>query len=336
MQNLDTLNLNIWKSEFTEEECNFEKVQEYLDFIKEAIDRYDPERYSEKHHIIPKCIDKQHKYNKQVCRINGADHLKAHMMLVECFNGYKKYLLGSALAIIRRKRNLEYLSPEDFEEARRLYSLSQTGELNHSYGKPSSCQNRVWITNGILCKRVFKDEPLPEGWRYGNPKFSNNGLIGITDGVHNKYILPTDEIPEGWRKGNVGKAQPRYKEQNGVYGKIWVTDGKSNRLIAKDEVIPDGWHQGATQNNPDQHGTNSAIYGKISITNGKESRLIYPDEPLPDGWRYGQKQNHSKYGNNRNQGKIYITNGIKNKMITKEESIPEGWRRGMTRMRGAI
>ncbi len=329
MEDLEVMHLGAWRDEFTEDECNFDKVEEYLEFIKVAVDRYDPNRYAERHHIMPRCIDKEKKYDRERARVNGSDHLKAHMKLVECFNGEKKHLLGCALFRMR-KDNLKNLSEIEYEEVRKAFALSQTGELNHAYGKPSVTANTVWITDGISNQRVSSEE-IPEGWYLGITKDFHGKDMLITDGISNKWWSSKDEIPKGWKQGKTQVIPDNSGEKNPMHGKIWITDGKSNLAIPKDDPIPDGWVRGATQNNPDQHGTNSAIYGKISITNGKDNKLVYSDEPLPDGWRYGQVQDHSKYGCNFNQGKVYITDGTHNKMVYKDTIIPEGWRLGMTR-----
>lgn len=297
MEHLEVMNLDIWKHTFTEDECNFSNVDKYLNFIKEAVERFDPSRYSEKHHIMPRCVDKDNKYRSHRVKINGADHFRAHMMLVDCFNGEKKHQLSCALTKMK-KNNLEGITGEEYEEARKMFSVSQTGKLNHKYGKKSA----------------------------------NAGKIGVTDGVTNAYISATDEIPEGWHRGHIGKGKSMYGEENSIFGRIWITDGVNNKTIPKEVSIPKGWRRGATQNKPDQSGANSYMFGKVSITNGKENRIISPTEELPEGWRYGQTQTHITYNNN--QGKMYITNGLKNKMIYKDEIIPDGWRRGMVRNKG--
>ena len=330
MEDLEVMHLDAWKSEFTEDECNFDKVEKYLEFIKVAVDRHDPDRYAEWHHVMPRCVDKDSKYSNHVVQINGADHLRVHMKLVECFNKDKKRKMGCALYRMRTV-NFEDLSPEEYEEVRRLYSLSQTGELNHAYGKPSMTRNSFWVTNGTDNMRISSESDIPKGWQVGVTRDTRGKDIMITDGINSMWWSSKDEIPEGWRRGKTQVIPDHSGEKNPMYNKIWITDGTCNRFISKDDLIPLGWRRGATQNNPDQHGSNSAIYGKVGITNGKENRLVYPDEELPAGWRYGQTQDHSKYGCNFNQGKVYITNGVNNRMIKQDEVIPDGWRYGMTR-----
>ena len=127
---MEVLKLETWEQLFDPEVVNLDKVQEYLDFIVEARDRYDPDRYSEWHHVIPKCIDPDKKFRDQGVQINGRDHLLAHMKLVECFNGSIKCTLSYALVWMRSQVSSrgEGITPEEWEEVRRLRAESCSKE----------------------------------------------------------------------------------------------------------------------------------------------------------------------------------------------------------------
>lgn len=124
---MEVLKLETWTGMFSPDELVPDKVQEYLDFVVQAVERYDPCRYSEWHHVMPKCID-QGKYRDQGVRINGADHFRAHMKLVECFSGEKKSRLSYALMRMKTQTesNGEEISEDDYEIARNLVSQASS------------------------------------------------------------------------------------------------------------------------------------------------------------------------------------------------------------------
>lgn len=128
---MKVLEIKTWINEFSPNEINIDKIKEYLNFINEAVERYDSERYSERHHVMPKCIDKDKKFSNEVVKINGRDHFISHVKLVECFNsGRVKILLSSALTRMAGGKLVSSLLPEDYETARKLFADSQKGDNN--------------------------------------------------------------------------------------------------------------------------------------------------------------------------------------------------------------
>lgn len=154
MENLEVMSLETWKIEFTDEECNFDKLQEYLNLINECIERYDPDRYSEKHHIMPKCIDKEKKYQKQVIQLNGADHFLVHKKLVECFNGTLKSKMCFALTKLLGHVK-PYISPEDYEYARQISAEASKGNQN-AKGQVHSEETRQRRSNSLMGHKINK------------------------------------------------------------------------------------------------------------------------------------------------------------------------------------
>lgn len=141
---MEVLKLETWERLFDPEVINLDKVQEYLDFIVEARDRYDPERYSEWHHILPRCLDPDKKFRDQGVQINGRDHFLAHLMLVDCFEGLNKSKLS--YAVIKMKSQVssrgEEITPEEWETAREKFSDSHKGSGNPRFGSCHSQETR--------------------------------------------------------------------------------------------------------------------------------------------------------------------------------------------------
>lgn len=107
-----------------------EKFKEYLMFVEKAGKEYSEEEYGEIHHIYPKCIDVLGEHLTETVKISAKNHYIAHLMLVECFCGEGKRKLSYAVNMFRRGKHKEYLSEEDIQIARNLFSESR--KVKHS------------------------------------------------------------------------------------------------------------------------------------------------------------------------------------------------------------
>lgn len=163
---MEVLKLETWINEFGEDQLNLDKLQEYLDFIVEAIDRYDPERYSEWHHVVPKCIDLEKKFRDQGVRINGSDHFRAHMKLVECFSGEKKRRLSYAAHMVSYQvmSKGEIVSFAEYERSKKVMTESFK-EMRKSQDPPT--KGFRWYNNGIVSIYLPPNENPPEGFVKG-------------------------------------------------------------------------------------------------------------------------------------------------------------------------
>lgn len=226
------LELQTWIDDFSPEEINIDKIEEYLNFIKEASERYDPERYSEWHHVIPKCIDNEKKFRDQGVRINGYDHFIAHMKLVECFNGQLKCRMSFALVRMRSEIKLT-MSPEEYEEIKLINSRSRSIS---NLGRKHSSLTKIKMSTS-------RSENHADVSGEKNPMYNKRR---ITNGISNSVIGPEDELPKGWKYGMTSKLRNVSGENNPAYGRFWITDGKNNKFITLNEEIPEGWFKGTT------------------------------------------------------------------------------------------
>lgn len=97
-----------------------------------------------------------------------------------------------------------------FYESNRGKESKLKGRPNPKNSKPRTQQEKdhlsavtsstTPITNGIICKRIPKTTPLPEGWYYGTLQKKR---IWITNGVNSIQHLACEIIPEGWQKGRI-------------------------------------------------------------------------------------------------------------------------------------
>lgn len=274
---MEVLKLETWINEFGQERINLDKVQEYLDFIIKARDRYDPERYSEWHHVMPKCLDTGKRFRDQGVQINGRDHFLAHMKLVECFEGKKRYKLACALI----RMNKSDVSPEEVEIARKSYSDSIKGENNPIHRIDHSGVNNPMYGRTGRAHHLHK---------------SNS--VRITNGIEMKYIPVGTEIPEGWYEGvsdsyrrNMSEAVSG--ENNGMYGKCHSDE--SNRKNRESHLGKKASQETIQKMKSHRKGNPNfkppSPEGKIFINNGTYSKLLSPEDAevyLSKGWTKGR------------------------------------------------
>lgn len=187
---MEVLKLETWEQLFDPEVINLGKVQEYLDFVVQAVERYDPRKYSEWHHVMPKCIDESHTYDSQVVRINGHDHLIAHKILVESFNSELKRKLAYAYhRMVNSRKEGREITEEDYESHKEIW-LSAFEEVKSSEGFNQKLSD------------AHKGKPSPtKGYRW------------YTNGVEDIYLPPDSEIPEGFMKGKCKEVSQETREK---------------------------------------------------------------------------------------------------------------------------
>lgn len=236
---MEVLKLETWINEFSPQELVPDEVQKYLDFVVQAVDRYDPSRYSECHHVMPKCIDKNHTYDSQKVRVNGRDHFLAHKMLVDCFEGDLKRKLSWALHGMTRGLRSNDLVPEDYEESRKALSEASRGRvvseltrkkisLSHS-GKKLSNETRYRMS--VSQKIRMNRGDYPSKGRIASPEERKR----LSDS--HRGILHTDQ-----RKKDQSE---RMKGNSFAEGMVWITNGNEERLVRIESTFLDpGWRLG--------------------------------------------------------------------------------------------
>jgi hypothetical protein len=98
----------------------------YLQFIDECrIKQYDLKLVLHNHHIIPKFIDNDIKYQKYTVKLSVQDHIQAHILLSKCFN-------DNSIERIGNLRSAKFLSKNSIEyrnEFKEIYK-NQMGDNN--------------------------------------------------------------------------------------------------------------------------------------------------------------------------------------------------------------
>ena len=136
---------------------NYQKIYDTL--INRAKDRIYA-GYTEKHHIIPRCMGGNDEKTNLV-KLTPEEHYVAHQLLIKIYNGNLKLVAAAQMMVVNRPSNKLY------GWLRRRYSkaqkINQTGENNSQFGK-------VWINKDGIPKCIHKDvltEFVTNGWSIG-------------------------------------------------------------------------------------------------------------------------------------------------------------------------
>lgn len=136
--------------------------------------------YKEQHHIIPTSLGGSDDNLNKVA-LTGREHYIAHLLLAR-FNRCSQTSLAlwcmqmkpsknSDRPCIKSGRMYEWVRKECAKYTSRNNKISSKGNKNSQFGS-------MWITDGVLNKKISKDVDIPEGWNLGRtrekkPKFFN-------------------------------------------------------------------------------------------------------------------------------------------------------------------
>jgi len=237
--------------------------------------------YTEKHHIIPRCMNGfDDKTN--ITTLTAKEHFICHKILCEVYPENEK-LRYAFWAMCNQKVNRDYIvSSRDYEYAKSLclemwkkpkskttinkikdtkkrnkilrqlkgekINRKQDAELNHNY-------NKKWVTNILTNKSKMIIGDIPEGYKLGRVKI---GSLGKSNSIgkkwyHNpetgeeKYFSVDDVIPNGWLSG---RSKHIKLGGNNLSGKICYFNISLNKekYFNNDDVIPDDWVKGKLKN----------------------------------------------------------------------------------------
>lgn len=180
----------------------------YNEFIQDIIDTRgqwaDVGEHREIHHIIPKCKGGEPKgkhyalVHENLIWLTPREHFIAHKLLAE--ENSDDIKLVSAYMYMANSypyKHNDTITPEEYEEARILYSNSkrgskQTVEANNKRRETMKAHNLKWYNNG---KNEIRSETCPDGWV--------RGRLPITEETRAKMKLRPKQ----------------FGEKNGMYGK---------------------------------------------------------------------------------------------------------------------
>jgi hypothetical protein len=139
------------------------------------------EGYSEKHHILPRCMGGSD-LPSNIVKLSAREHFVAHLLLVKIYPGNTGLVKAAAMMCVgqenRKITNRMYGWLKDLFRA--SMRESQSGCKNSQY-------NTRWINDGSLSKKINREDPTPEGWFDGRKKKEKVRKVTATETKKRKY-----------------------------------------------------------------------------------------------------------------------------------------------------
>lgn len=176
--------------------------------------------YTERHHIIPKCMGGDDSaINLTV--LTAKEHYLVHYLLTKIYPNNVK--LNYAFGMMKNTNNFQNRNFTAKQYSKMKYSYSKAMVVNNPMKNPDvvlkmletrtqryASGNLVYAKlseerKQIISERMKGDNnptrKYPEKHNFKNKSYVE-GKLCYNNGVKNKYFYPDDIIPEGWVKGN--------------------------------------------------------------------------------------------------------------------------------------
>lgn len=192
------------------------------------------DEYHERHHIIPKCIDGGNE-EENLIDLFAREHFIAHKLLaLENPDNYGLQCAYSMMAFPKNNFHKRYeLTPEEYEEARILFSESIKGENNPLYGRRGKDSPRYGKCHTEETKAKLSELASAKTGDK-NPNYGNHKLAGENNPNYGKHL--SEETKEKIRRANTGRIPSEETirklktaqsgENNGMYGKNHSEESK--------------------------------------------------------------------------------------------------------------
>jgi hypothetical protein len=241
------------------------------------------EGYSEKHHIVPKCIGGGNEKDN-IVKLTAREHFIVHKLLCEIYpNESKLHYAAWMMTSTNSSKNRTYnVSSKEYERLRENFSKSHSetikGENNPFYGKLHTNETK---------------EKISQTKKNTNLTGENNPFYGKTHSEKTKRIL--SELG----KGRIG-------DNNPFYGKTHSTEFKEYlSLLAKERSGVNSYWYGKERSDETKKKLSNANKGKSMSKSAKEKlkgrKCIYDingqnkyvkeeelDNYLSEGWTLGR------------------------------------------------
>lgn len=145
------------------------------------------EGYTEKHHIVPRCVGGTDDANN-IVTLTAREHFIAHVLLIRIYPDNRNLIHAAVMMCMgqseRKMNNKMYAYLREMFS--KVVSENQTGSGNSQWGTK-------WIHNVALkqSKKIPKGETVPEGWRLGRV-INFNKKVKIKERVK-KPIIDTNK-----------------------------------------------------------------------------------------------------------------------------------------------
>jgi cobalamin biosynthesis protein CobT len=259
------------------------------------------EGYSERHHIVPKCMGGTDETDN-IVRLTASEHYVAHQLLVKIHPKNRKIVFAANMMTVGSSRNNKsygWIREKNAKEmsAHILENNLHSGEKNGMFGRTHTIDARKRISEKNTGQPKPKSEEtkkkMSDTWLKMMAGPDSERLRKVrSDG--NKGKVVSEETREKLRIVNTGKKMSKEfcerrselmtGENNVMFGKGHLVAGENNPMYGKTQSV-----ETRRKISEKVSGENHPQYGTQWITNGNESMKIKKDEIIPLGWRKGRK-----------------------------------------------
>ena len=290
------LNLSYWE----QYDINKDGVKEYISFIKEIIKlgKRDLD-YSEKHHIVPKCVDESLiKEKENIIILSGREHFVAHKLLCNCFNGVLNQKMWFALNQMKNglsKENYE-LSEAEYELLRKEFAkAAKEYRINNPYRHSQESREKIKnAKKNISAETRAKMSASAKGKKLSEEtkRKISNSCKGKNTGKY--HTQETKDYLSKVHKGKHPTAEARAKMsktriERGTFA------GKNNPMFGK--FGKDNPNFGSKRTAEQRKNISKALSGRKYINNGiinKRVKIDDLDSYLTNGWVMGWIKSEKK------------------------------------------
>tara|TARA_R100001480_G_scaffold29376_3_gene39905 strand:+ start:38 stop:847 length:810 start_codon:yes stop_codon:yes gene_type:complete len=268
---------------------NHKKIHDLI--IKRAKERT-LEGYSEKHHIIPKCLGGTDDQDNLV-HLTAREHFIIHKLLCEIYpNESKLHWAAFMMATARGK----HMDNRDYRIGSREYErLRESLEISDETRRKSGIAN---IGNKYRLGKKHSDESKKKMSQAAMGNTNSRGYKHTEEARKNmsKAAKARDRKPHsGETKQKMSDAWKLKKEQGyeSPMKGIKRPEEVKKKISASKTGVKRGKFSQEWLDNMSKSLKGKAK-GKIWINNGVKGSMILPDEPIPEGWTRGmlrRKQN---------------------------------------------
>jgi hypothetical protein len=216
---------------------NYEKI--YHNLITKASERTIVE-YTEKHHIIPRCLGGTDEASNLV-NLTPEEHYLAHQLLTKI---YPSLVRAAVMMTMNRHSNKIYgWLRKKFSKSQ---SINMSGPRNPQFGTK-------WIHNTELERsmKISKLDDVPAGWKVGRKlKFETKKCRSCDLPVFTKFSSYCETHSKEVKKKN-GIKNRTYLKNSGpdsYKNKRFITNGVVDKLHLLQDPLPDGWKFGRSNN----------------------------------------------------------------------------------------
>lgn len=228
--------------------------------------------YSEKHHIIPKCIGGEDS-PENIVKLTSKEHFICHMLLTKMHDSNSLKYAFWAMSLVNPHQCRYRITSNQYSYLKLCNSIATKERMSGHYGYNTG---KVMAWKGTETK--FFNKGIPEGWTRGHNPNTKKNMLGKNSGKVYYHNPETGDVktfssppPSPW---TIGNPNADTSALNNIKGSSYFHDpdtGEETRCLLKD--APDGWKKGRSV---------------IWINDGKSSKQHNKVVPIPNGWKKGR------------------------------------------------